>query len=133
MCPEYTQMDRRTDRCKAMHKSPPCMGTGGLNETNMINWMPFTCMLSMDVRYSSNCKNYPRIDKVIIWWSSKGIALGKLEMNGYALCILKLSLTLVKVPKNNHIKGILRSILTQTRVMGSFLTPADAFTSNPRI
>ena len=38
-------------------------------------------------------------------------------------------LTLVRVPKNNHVKGFLGSILTPTWVLGSFLTPADALKS----
>ncbi len=37
-----------------------------LNETNLVSWMPFTCMLSNAVRYSSNFKNFPSIDKLII-------------------------------------------------------------------
>ncbi len=38
-------------------------------------------------------------------------------------------LTLVRVPKNNHVKGFLGSILTPTRILGSILTPADALKS----
>ena len=34
-------------------------------------------------------------------------------------------LTLLRVPKNNHVNGFLGSILTPTLVLGSFLTPAD--------
>ncbi len=41
----------------------------------------------------------------------------------------KNTLTLVRVPKNNHVKGFLGSILTPTWVLGSFLTPADALKS----
>ena len=41
-------------------------------------------------------------------------------------CPLRPSLTLVRVPKNNHIKGFLGSILTPTWVLGSLLTPVDA-------
>ncbi len=33
---------------------------------------------------------------------------------------------LTKIPKNNHVKGFLGSILTPTWVLGSFLTPAGA-------
>ncbi len=38
-------------------------------------------------------------------------------------------LTLVRVPKNNHVKGFLGLVLTPKRVLVSFLTPADALKS----
>ncbi len=49
----------------------------------------------------------------------------------YKVCIPPEStqFTLVRVPKNNHIKGSLGSILTPKRVIGSLLTPADALKS----
>ena len=38
-------------------------------------------------------------------------------------------LTLLRVPKNNPVKGFLGSILTPAWVLGSFYTPADALES----
>ncbi len=40
-----------------------------------------------------------------------------------------IDLTLVRVPKNNYVKGFLASILTPTWVLGSFLTPAGSLKS----
>ncbi len=40
-----------------------------------------------------------------------------------------MSLTLLRVPKNNPVKGFLGSILTPTWVLGSFSTPEDALKS----
>ena len=40
-----------------------------------------------------------------------------------------IALTLVRVTKNNHVKGFLGSILTLKRVLGSYLTHAYALKS----
>ena len=45
---------------------------------------------------------------------------------------IRRAFTLVRVPKNNHlkhVKGFLGSILTPKRVLGSYLTPADVLKS----
>ena len=47
----------------------------------------------------------------------------------YSVNSFPCTLTLVRVPKNNHVKGFLGSILTPTWILGSFLTPADALKS----
>ncbi len=56
--------------------------------------------------------------------------LGMLKLKSSLLCVnFVYVFTLLRVPKNNHVKGFLGSILTQTWVLGSFLTPADALKS----
>ncbi len=51
-------------------------------------------------------------------------------MHKYPFCacmMLSMVLTLLRVPKNNHVKGFLGSILTPTCALGSFMTPGDAW------
>ncbi len=57
--------------------------------------------------------------------SSQLDALPTSALPKYVLLPIAIRLILLSVPKNNHVKGFLGSILTPTRVLGSF-PPASA-------